>query len=444
MKKNKISLFISIAILLGFGFSECTSINDPTTDPSPNPEEPTASNIIRKDIELEPEETQIALRQCELPIKLLASAYKTERNANVMISPFSAAMVLGMMTNAIDPADRNELFETLNINSEELDSYNKYAQKLMASMPQLDPSSTLIVNNGFWLNTTGTISSEYSSILSNCYLSEIEKFNSFNKTIYDEINGWVNEKTFGKISSIMKEEDLNLDLDEIWVNALYFKGSWLQKFDKEQTEKSPFYFSYPNAFAQDVDMMVNDGLHYFHYFTPEGAMSGEVNIIKTVMLPFGNESFIFLAVLPSENNPGIDETLDKLTPEYWDTIDGILNRGKGMGYLTVKLPKINYNKETNFIPLLQEMGLTNIFESVSMKSNLDFIDQKICIFRQKNILELDEEGSEVGSSTAGAGMITWGGSESEQNIILFNRPFIYFVRERSTGTVLLAGVYSHP
>lgn len=68
-------------------------------------------------------------------------------------------------------------------------------------------------------------------------------------------------------------------------------------------------------------------------------------------------------------------------------------------------------------------------------------NQYLSVFRQNAVLNLDEKGSEIKVVTVATGYVSMGLSPEPQDIY-FNRPFIYFIRERSTGAVLLAGVYT--
>ena len=160
------------------------------------------------------------------------------------------------------------------------------------------------------------------------------------------------------------------------------------------------------------------------------------------MLPYGNESFIFNAILPSENEPDIIATLKRLTPNYWKIVDKICDYKVEEGGIHATLPKMHIEKTINMIPLMQNMGMSEIFTSVSMQENLGFKNDIIInLFRQKVVLDVDEKGSEAKVATVAVGGEV---TAAPPKVIEFNRPFIYFIRERSTGSVILAGVYSHP
>ncbi|NWT00031.1 SPB6 protein, partial [Mionectes macconnelli] len=55
-----------------------------------------------------------------------------------------------------------------------------------------------------------------------------------------QINGWVEERTEGKIQNLLAEGVLNSLTRLVLVNAIYFKGNWEKQFNKESTTERPF------------------------------------------------------------------------------------------------------------------------------------------------------------------------------------------------------------
>ncbi|NWU06977.1 SPB6 protein, partial [Cephalopterus ornatus] len=55
-----------------------------------------------------------------------------------------------------------------------------------------------------------------------------------------QINGWVEERTEGKIQNLLAEGVLDSLTRLVLVNAIYFKGNWEKQFNKEGTTERPF------------------------------------------------------------------------------------------------------------------------------------------------------------------------------------------------------------
>ena len=406
----------------------------------------TGTGIERKDIELTRVQSELAHKQYDFPVKLLESAYMVNEGKNVTVSPLSASMVLGMITNALDESDRDEILKTLNLTADELDDYNEYNRYVSEMLPGLDPKAEFTSSNAFWLRNDGTMSAGYEDLLKNRYRAETGRFNSFDLETVSKINSWISGKTSGAIPSLLEPADANPDVNSVWANALYFKGIWTQRFNKELTIKDSFYPSYPaKGDGIDVDMMYGGRFRYLHFkFMDNGEemdyWQRVLNSIATVMLPYGNESFIFMAVLPPDNHPDIAFTLKELDAEYWQEVDRLCSYKSDPGDIYVKIPKINTEKRTDLIPVLSNMGLNDIFIEVSMEEALGYGNQRVGLFRQSTVFEMDEEGSTIKSASVATG----GSTSAAPEGVVFDRPFIYFVRERSTGAVLLAGVYTCP
>ncbi|NXF10227.1 SPB6 protein, partial [Smithornis capensis] len=58
-----------------------------------------------------------------------------------------------------------------------------------------------------------------------------------------QINGWVEERTEGKIQNLLVEGILNSLTRLVLVNAIYFKGNWEKQFKKERTTERPFHIN---------------------------------------------------------------------------------------------------------------------------------------------------------------------------------------------------------
>lgn len=405
----------------------------------------TDDNFERIDIVLTQPEKEVALGQYDFPVNFLSAAYTTQGNKNTMVSPLSASMVLGMVANAIDSTGRNEILSVMNLkDNEELNTYNAYMQKLLKNLPDIDKRSTFSTSNAFHLANDGILSPAYSQILNDYYSAEIGRFEKFDISVVNNINKWANEKTKGGIPEILSEKDVNDSIKSVWINALYFNGFWRREFNKSATRKAPFYHNYPdNSVSKNVDMMCGKGYYKETYIN--GTYNDE-NIIKTVILPYGNDSFIFTAILPPASNPDISATLKELNNQYWIELDDMCNSNfNAPGTNNIYLPKIDTKKENDLIPIFRNMGLYYLLDcewGTSMYETLGYPrNQYLSVFRQNAILNLDEKGSEIKVVTVATGYATLGSTPKPKDIY-FNRPFIYFIRERSTGAVLLAGVYT--
>lgn len=174
---------------------------------------------------------------------------------------------------------------------------NVYQQKMNQALLSLDPSTNIGIANSIWIREDFAVRKEF--VDTNTYYFDAEVQNlPFDAAALNAINNWCDVKTKGRIDKILD----GIDPDDIMflLNALYFKGIWVHKFDKTKTEEVDFYLA--GGEKTKVNMMYQKA--EFPYYEDE--------TVQVVELPFGNEAFSMVFVLPRQ---GVDmdaliETLD--------------------------------------------------------------------------------------------------------------------------------------
>jgi Serine protease inhibitor len=235
----------------------------------------------------------------------------------------------------------------------------------------------------------------------------------------DAINGWVSNATAKKIPTIID----SIDPSEVMflINAIYFKGAWQQKFDKAQTANAPFRSSAVQS--QSVPMMHREGK--VRYAREPG--------LTAVDLYYGNSAFAMTLLLP-DSTSDIDASTEALTPAAWNRLLGEF----GVREVNLFLPRfrIEWNRKLN--DDLTAMGL-----GVAFTDNADFTgmsDQgrrlRISRVIQKTYVDVNEEGTEAAAVTSVGIQLT---SIELPTTVRFDRPFIFAIRERFSGTILFIG-----
>lgn len=115
----------------------------------------------------------------------------------------------------------------------------------------------------------------------------------------DEVNDWVRKKTHGKISRLAEADDFDRYTRSVLLNAVYFKGEWGIKFDKDSTKTAPFYVS--TTETVNCPMMYRSS--YF-YYEEDDKLDAQILLLK-----YTDRRFNFLVILPREKT-GI-ENLEK-------------------------------------------------------------------------------------------------------------------------------------
>ena len=202
------------------------------------------------------------------------------------------------------------------------------------------------------------------------------------------------------------------------LNALYFKGAWTNKFDKEYTQEESF-----NG-GQAVPMMRQ--WEYFQYT--------ENDLYQAIRLPYGNEAYHMTVFLPREDK-SIDEVLKQM-----NTLN--IEFSYGAENVDLKLPRIQTGTSLPLVDIMKELGMRQAFDEVTADFPY-FGNRSVFISNmfQKATIDLDEEGTEAAAVTVIEESESIGGHRFTFHA---NRPFFYTISEQSTGVIFFIGQYAGP
>ncbi|CAN6864621.1 unnamed protein product [Brassica oleracea] len=208
-----------------------------------------------------------------------------------------------------------------------------------------------------------------------------------------EVNSWVQERTNDLIKDLLPPGSITNQTERVYANALHFKGTW---------QTSPF---------DDYDTPAYDGF-------------------KVARLPFQggrgdtNRTFAMYFYLPRKKD-GLDTLVERIatTPGFLDAHVHSCEVKVG----TFRIPKF----EISFGFLVSE-----VFSQLGLDSNKLY--HKACI-------RIDESGVEAAAATADEACGCYLGMEPPKRIdFVANKPFIFLIREDTTGTVLFVGQIFDP
>jgi len=354
--------------------------------------------------------SRVSAQSNSFGVKLFDATIKDQGDENVIISPLSASVVLSMIDNAAAGSTRAQMTEALGF-ADDIEALNAYNKSILSYLPNADKTVELYLPNSFWY-TNDNVKKEFKSLLADVFSAEFKATTPFSMSA--DVNNWVKDKTQGKISKILEDNERG---EYAFVNTLFFKGIWTTPFDAGATVKEDFH-NYDGTVSQ-VDMM---------YDSRTVAYVGGENYISA-SLKFGNSAFSFDVFLPDEGFT-TEDVAENLVKEGIPEFEYNHN-------LLLILPKFTLYTTTDLIPIVKSMGITEIFDNPDFTNMMPPSDHVVAILRQGNAFEIDEDGVKVVSTTVGSMDPTEPGSPKD--VIYVNRPFIFMVREQSTGAILLAG-----
>lgn len=341
-------------------------------------------------------------------------------NGNIIVSPLSASLALTLMANSCSDNTTAEIVRMLGF--KDLGLLNTTANKVMRYLhcPSMI-GGQLGIANSVWYSDRFSVSRDYADRIASVLYSECNKADFQDEATLDLINEWCSEKTNGMIPDFLDGWDPTRIA--ILLNTIYFNGKWASQFDKDDT--------------RDMDFFGLDGkstMSMMHSENQHGYM--ESDLAEAVCIDFHGTS-AFWALLPKEGHTATElaETIsysDYRDLRYCHTPDNI-NDIK----LILDFPKF---KVSNAVPLslvFNKMGLSAVSDFSKMGINED-IDLGTL---QKSEIEVDEEGTRFAVVTG-----SWG-SHHAPNIVekrlKFDRPFLFFITNDETGSVLVAGLVNN-
>jgi len=345
---------------------------------------------------------------------------------NIMISPFSITSALSMTLNGAAEETFEAMRKTLRLEDKTLQQINETYLKLMAEMIPVDKLVQVEIANSAWIEKRLIVKQPFISALQTFYKAESRNIDVKDPDAVDIVNGWIEEKTHDKITDML--DYLDPDLAMLLINAVYFNGKWRYQFNKAATRDEPFYVT-PLA-PKNVPMMHQKG-------NLKLARSGNSTIIE---LPYGQGNYTMVVALPEENVT-TDDLAKTLTPVLWQ--GWMESLADNTHEVELSMPRFKYKYKRLLNNDLFELGMGIAFSDWANFSNISDQELKISRVIHQSFIETNEEGTEAAASTVVE--IIFKTSEVPQSIVLdLDRPFLYFIRETSTGTILFMGRVGDP
>lgn len=345
---------------------------------------------------------------------------------NVIISPLSVYLALSMVLNGASGETAEELKSALNLTDAEMSSINSASREMMGNLENSDPAIQLAIANSVWHRRNLGVKENFSETLKEYYRAEIESVDFNSPETIEAMNDWVSRVTKGTIDEIVSE--IPDEMVMYLINAVYFKGDWITPFDVART--APANFRTESSETVSVEMMRIEESFNFYF-------SDEVRLIE---LPYGDGQFAMTVLMPADDQMPIDQFVDEFfTPENLSEWRENLQERN----LNVQFPRFQMEYEITYNDILKSMGVEQLFNpGQSDLSNIaDLSPQRLFVseVKHKTYINVDEEGTEA-AATTGVGV----GVTSMPPQFLVNRPFLFVISEKESGSHLFMGRVVNP
>ena len=239
---------------------------------------------------------------------------------------------------------------------------------------------------------------------------------------YNTVNKWVNEKTNGKIKSII--ENLSPDVMIVLLNAIYFEAFWKEKFNINHTYEKEFFNIDNTKIYINLMFLRGKPLNYY-----------EDDIIKAVKLDYDikDNSINAIVILPKNEDlleKNMNELIENLNEEIFYKIVDKLNEENSKTKVNLYLPKFEIENNFNISEILKNLGMVKAFmkeaefKGISTKLKL-FINKVL----QKNYINVNEDGTQACSITELEVMLeSYLTKDETAKDFIANRPFLFILR----------------
>lgn len=322
---------------------------------------------------------------------ILLNYYTKQDKKNMLVSSFSllscSALLLQLLFNDPNHALSEELNQlTSMFKIMDLNSFISDLSKANMCLNEYINSYNLVLINS-------------NIIIKDSYKKKIKllgKYKSFDpdkaENVVIDINNDIKNKTNGMIPQIVINNDIDSTTTMILLNSIYFKGSWLHKFNKSDTITKKF-----NGLKgeKQVQMMVLDEKKFYYFEDDEK---------QVICLEYKNDSdknnnndnrlrISMVIILPSKNihdvSYDIKQVFNKLFTSSKKRVD-------------IEIPKFECESSLDLIPFFKNHNVTKIFEGIDISNILEkeySLPVFVSKFIQKTKIIVDENGTEAAAVT---------------------------------------------
>ncbi len=370
-------------------------------------------------------EKQLVSSSSSFGLALFAIADQADPKANVVLSPVSVSMALGMTLNGARTSTESAMRSTLGFSGMTAADINASYRGLLDFLRAADPAVTMKIANSIWHRPELTVLPAFLDANSRFFDAQVQPLDFSQPDAADVINAWVKSHTGNKIESIVPKPIPDYAVMYL-INALYFKAPWTLPFDPKFT--APGSFTTPTGVVQHPLMRMHDSLRY-----------AETDDIQAVDLRYGAGPWGMTVILPKDDAARA-RFVNGLTPASWDALRASFSEKEG--YLWLPKFSVTYDKTLN--DMLKALGMEIAFSP----NQADFtgIDPAGALFisnvKHKTFIEVTEEGTEASGATS----VEIGRTSIDPNIfqMYVTRPFLFVIHEKASGAILFIGRISDP
>jgi serpin B len=356
------------------------------------------------------------------------------RSENLCFSPYSISTAFSMTAIGAKGITANQMWSTLHYNPNQLAAL-KHLTEALTVEKKSDQDAEVLLSNALWVQKDLPIENQFRKTMQEDFTAPFESLDFIHQPALaiQRINQWVKKSTRSKIEEIVTPDNVSSDTRLILTSAIYMKAQWKHPFEKNATTQKTFYVS--NEKSIEVPFMYNT--NYFKLFEGEG--------VTMLELPYYFESekapkLSFVLLMPSLES-SVTSLEAKLSPVQWSEWMSLAE------YRNVELsmPKFKIESELDLNEIMISLGMKEAFTPQADFSGITggrdlFINKAV----HKTFIDVDEKGTEAAAATVVMMALTSWIEPEKAYPLAINHPFIYFIVDQNTNTILFMGRVVEP
>jgi len=348
-------------------------------------------------------------------------------NENLIFSPASITSAIAMTYVGAKNNTFDEISNTFHFNNN-IDEFSKDYINL-TDFSQREKSDINFHNaNSLWIQEGLKLNQQFLNINKQYFSSSLHLTDFVKEPEKSRlnINQWVEKNTNNKITNLIQPSSIDNTTRLVLVNALYFKGSWKDKFNKEKNTKDNF----------QIDKKDNVKTVFMNRYINSWYYSDKYSQI--IDITYSNENISLMIILPKSYKK-LRKVEKKLNNEYYSNYTQ--NREKRR--INLSLPKFNIESEFDLNKTLSELGIKEAFTEAADFSGITSTE-KLYISKvvHKANIAVNEEGTEAAAATAV--MMRKTSVLLEDIDFIVNKPFIYILRNNKNNCIYFMGKIINP
>jgi len=378
----------------------------------------------------------ISSSNTDFALELLRILSQANPTGNLFVSPLSISSALAMVYLGAKGDTAAQMAKALCFGSGE--SVHADFQALNTDINSPSASYILRLANRLYGESTANFLPKFLEATQKFYRADLKAvdFVGSPEACRAEINSWVEEQTENKIKDLLKPGTVSSMTRLALVNAIYFKGNWMNRFDAANTKEMPFKVNQNES--KPVQMMYQKKKLPYNYIPgPDGGL-------QILQLPYVDEELSMFILLPEESTDGSDPLLKlekELTRERLEEWTDCGNMDVHSEVI-IHLPKFKLEEDYELNEPLAKLGMTDVF--CAAKADLSAMNGEGGLFlstvAHKAFVEVNEEGTEAAAATAGIAVLCMFREEH----FTADHPFLFFIRHNKTKSILFLGRFSSP